>query len=279
MAWSCPACGHSNDDAALVCDPCGVARRWHEDPALDVPPPPPWHHVGAVWAALAYGALALGGVLVLLNPAWLERLGIGAPWVVLEVLVCGGAFATALVEAVWQRRFNRAALSVPTTVRTGQPFEATLTLVPYETLERVSVRIELVDRYYEHVTRRGRRETRTRSRALERYDLQRGESVRARREHAFHVGFVAPAPSMAQHDVRTELAASMLSAVGVVVPGLGHYARNLREHGGFFVRAIVRFGIWRRVYEQRVIAVLVPIAAADAAQRTRGAASSAGRQP
>jgi hypothetical protein len=63
------------------------------------------------------------------------------------------AFVSALVEAVWQRRFNRAALQVASTVRTGQVFEAVLTLVPYTTLERVSVRIELVDRYFEHVVR------------------------------------------------------------------------------------------------------------------------------
>ncbi len=255
-----------------MCDPCGVARQWHEDPALDVPPPPPWHHVGAVWGALAYGALALAGGSVLLVPGWLDALGIGAPWVVLEIVLSASAFGSALVEAVWQRRFNRAVLQVPATVRTGQAFEAILTLVPYTTLERVSVRIELVDRFYEHVTRRGRRQTRTRSRTLERYDLQRGEPVRGRREHAFHVAFVAPAPSLAQHDVTSEITASILGALGPIVPGLGHYARNLREHGGFFVRAVVRFGPWRRVYEQRVTAVVVPVAAASPASPVAPAA-------
>lgn len=211
-----------------------------------------------MWGALAYGALALGGLLVLLVPGWLEVLGIGATWVVLEVVLSASAFSSSLIEAVWQRRFNRAALHVPATVRTGQAFEAVLTLVPYDSIERVSVRIELVDRFYERVWRNGRRQTRTRSRTLERVDLQRGERIRGRREHAFHVGFLAPAPSLAQHDVATELTASLLGAFGAIVPGLGHYARNLREHGGFFVRAVVRFGPWRRVYEQRVTAVMVP---------------------
>jgi hypothetical protein len=214
--------------------------------------------VGSVWGALAYGALTLGGLLVLLVPGWLEGLGIGATWVVLEVVLSASAFSSSLIEAVWQRRFNRAALHVPATVRTGQAFEAVLTLVPYDSIERVSVRIELVDRFYERVWRNGRRQTRTRSRTLERVDLQRGERIRGRREHAFHVGFLAPAPSLAQHDVATELTASLLGAFGAIVPGLGHYARNLREHGGFFVRAVVRFGPWRRVYEQRVTAVMVP---------------------
>lgn len=259
MAWTCPACGHDNRGDALVCDACGVARHWHEDPPLDIPPPPPWYHVGAAWAALAYGALAAGGVLVLLVPGWLEALGIGLPWVLLEVSLTGAAGFTALVEAFWQRRFNRAALRTPQTLRTGQSFDATLTLVPYQTLKRVSVRMELVDRYYEHTMRQGRRQTRTRSRVLDRFDLQRGESMRGRREHVFQASFLAPAPSPAQHDVATELAASMLGGVGFLVPGLGHYARNLREHGGFFVRAVVRVGLWRRVYEQRVVAVMVPI--------------------
>jgi len=84
--------------------------------------------------------------------------------------------------------------------------------------------------------------------------------MRGRREHVFQASFLAPAPSPAQHDVATELAASMLGGVGFLVPGLGHYARNLREHGGFFVRAVVRVGLWRRVYEQRVVAVMVPMA-------------------
>jgi hypothetical protein len=59
--------------------------------------------------------------------------------------------------------------------------------------------------------------------------------------------------------VASEIKASILGALGPIVPGLGHYARNLREHGGYFVRAVVRFGPWRRVYEQRVTAVIVPV--------------------
>ena len=263
MAWACASCAYENPTDALVCDACGVARRWHEDPALDIPPPPPWHHVGAVWALLGYGALALAGVLVLAVPGWLDALGVAAPWIVLEVGLTGAAALGALVEAVWQRRFNRAFVQVPRTVRTGQAFEAVLTLVPYHTLERVSVQIELVDRYYEHVQRQGRRQTRTRSRVLDRHVLQRGEPVRGRREHAFQAQFLAPAPSLAQHDVATELLASVVGAFGPLLPGMSHYARNLREHGGFFVRAVVRFGIWRRVYEQRVVAVIAPLQAAQ----------------
>ena len=258
MSWSCPTCQHANADDALVCDACGVARRWHEDPPLDIPPPPPWTHVGPVWAAALYGALASAGLLVLLRPVWLDALGIGAPWVLLEVTLTGAAFGGALVEAVWQRRFNRASLHVPATVRAGQRFEAVLTLVPYVRLDAVDVRFELVERTYEHVVHRGRRQTRTRSRVLERVQLQRSEPLYARREHVFAAGYDAPPPSLAHHDVASEMTASVLAVLAPLVPGLGHHARNLREHGGIFVRAVVRFGLWRRVYEQRVTPVIVP---------------------
>lgn len=258
MPWSCPSCQHDNGPDDLVCDACGVARRWHEDPPLDIPPPPPWTHVGPAWAALFYGGLAAAGVLVLLRPGWLEGLGVAPHWVMLEVGLTGAAFGGALIEAVWQRRFNRADLRVPHTVRAGQPFEAVLTLVPYVSLEAVDVRLELVERTYEQVVRRGRRQTRTRSRVLERVELQRGAPLRARREHAFHAGYYAPPPSLAHHDVYSEMTASVLGAFAPIVPGLGHHARNLREHGGVFVRAVVRFGVWRRVYEQRVTPVMVP---------------------
>ena len=269
----CASCSFENLDAALTCDACGIAQRWHDDPPLDLPRSPQWFEVGATWALLIYGALAAGGVLLLLTPRWLERLGIGAPWVLLEVLITGAAALQALVEAVWQRSFNRAAVSVPQAVRTGEPFEAVLTLIPYRTLARVWVRIELVDRYYEHVRRQGRRQTRLRSRVLDGYVLHSGEPLHGRREHAFHARFLAPVPSLAQHDVASELLASALGVLGPIVPGLGHYARNLREHGGFFVRAVVRFGVWRRVYEQRVVAVMVPTL-----QPTPGSSVSSGRQ-
>ncbi len=257
MSWSCPVCGHANADAALVCDPCGVARRWHEDPALDVPAPPPWHHVGAAWAAFAYGALAAAGVLVLLVPGWLQVLGIGRLWVLLEVGLTAAAAFTALVEAVWQRRFNRADLSVPRTLRVGQTFDAVVTLVPYASVDRIRVDVALVDRYYVKAVHDGRRMSSAQSRVVEHHTLEVAP-LRGRREHAFQVSMAAPIPTASQHDVQSELLASLLGAFGAIVPGLGHYARNLREHGGFFVRVVVRFGIWRRTYEQRVIVVMVP---------------------
>jgi hypothetical protein len=281
VAWVCASCSYHNADAALTCEACGIAQRWHDDPPLDLPRAPGWFEVGATWALAAYGALAAGGTLLLLTPQWLERLGIGAHWVFLEVVLTGAAALHALVEAVWQRSFNQAgvrvlsSLSASEAVRTGEPFEAVLTLIPYRTLPRVWVRIELVDRYYEHVRRQGRRQTQLRSRVLDAFVLQSGEPLHGRREHAFHARFLAPVPSAAQHDVMSELVASALGVLGPIVPGVSHYAHNLREHGGFFVRAVVRVGIWRRVFERRVIAVVVP----SALQATPASASPSGRQP
>jgi len=257
VGWTCASCNYENPTDALVCDACGVARRWHEDPALDIPLPPPWYHVGPLWAALLYGSLALAGVLVLTLPGLLDWVGIGAPWLVLEVVLTGGAGLTALIEGVWQRRFNRADLRVPQTLRVGQAFEAVLTLVPYATLERVRVDVELIDRYFVKVVRDGHRQSSARSRLVERHAME-VVPLRGRREHAFQVQLFAPVPTASQHDVQSEMLASLLGAFGPIVPGLGHYARNLREHGGFFVRAVVRFGIWRRTYEQRVVVVMVP---------------------
>ncbi len=199
-------------------------------------------------------------MLVLLVPAWLEALGIAAHWVLLEVGVTGAAFVSALIEAVWQRNFNRAELSAAQTVRIGQEFEATLTLVPYRTLENVSVDLELVDRYFVKVVRDGQRQSSARSHVVERHRMQLRTPLTGRREHLYVARMFAPVPTASQSDVQAEIMASVLAIFGPFVPGLGHYARNLREHGGFFVRAVVRFGIWRRVYERRVVAVMVPVA-------------------
>jgi hypothetical protein len=257
VAWTCPACHLANRDDALLCDGCGVARRWHEDPPLDLPPPPPWHHVGAAWAAGLYGLLAAAGLAVLAIPGWLAAVGIAPAWVGLEVVLTGAAGVTSAVEAVWRRRFNRAELHVPATLRVGQAFDATLTLVPYATLAGVTVRLELVDRYFVKVVRDGRRQSSARSRVVERHVIELAP-LRGRREHTFLAQLVAPLSTASHHDVQSEIVASVLAVFGPFVPGVGHYARNLREHGGFFVRAVVRSGVWRRSYQQRVVPVMVP---------------------
>ncbi len=256
MAWTCPTCGHGNADG-LVCDACGVARRWHEDPPLDLPRAPAWHELGAAWLTAMWGLLTLGGVAVLVLPPLRAAIGLDVHWIALEVIVAGAATWSSLQEAWFQQRFNQVRVEAPTTARTGRPFEVTLTLVPYQGVEPLDVTIELVDRYYADVERRGRRQVETRQRLVERVILERGARLAGRREHGYRASFDAPFPSTVHEHLGAKITASILEPLGFIVPGLRHYARNLREHGGFYVRASVGSGIFRRRFEQRVIVVHV----------------------
>ena len=289
MRWDCPACGHANGQA-LVCDACGVARRHFEDPPVDIPRRPAWGEIGAAYLAGTYTLLALGGLTVALSPSLLAAIGIAREWVWIEVVLAGGAAYASALHAVFERSFNQAKLEVPRSVRTGLPFEAVVTLVPYERLERLWVTIELVDRYYETVRRRGRREVRTRSRVLQSFRLQAGEPLAGRRHHTFRATFDAPIPSATHSNVQAEIAASIAAFFGPLVPGLSHHARNLRSHGGYYVRARVRTGWWRRSYEEQVVSVAVPAhlvtrpapaqaQEASAEPSPEGAATPSGAQP
>jgi hypothetical protein len=256
VRWTCPACHHTND-GALVCDACGVARRWHEDPPLDLPAPPAAQEVPAVWSAAIYGALTIAGLAVLAVPAWRAAVGFDPGWIVLEVALAGAAWATSAQEAWFQRHFNDARLTLPRQVRTGTPVDVALTLVPYARVDGVDLTVELVDRFYVDVMRNGRKQVQTRQRVMERVALARGEALAGRRAHTYHLAFDAPFPATVHEHLGAHVMASVLEPLGFLVPGLRHHARNLREHGGFFVRATVRRGIWRRRFEQRVVVVHV----------------------
>ena len=254
MAWTCPACSHANG-AADVCDACGIARRWHDDPPLDLPRAPAWHEVGAAWMAGLWGALAVAGAAALALPPLRTALGVDPAWIALEVALAGAAAWTSAQEAWFQRTFNEVRLAAPTGVRTGQSFEVVLTLVPYARVAPLDLTVELVDRYYADVERRGRRQVETRQRLVERVLLERGGQLAGRRAHAYHVAFDAPFPSTVHEHLGAKITASVLEPLGFLVPGLRHHARNLREHGGFFVRARLRSGLAGRRFERRVVVV------------------------
>ncbi len=240
-----------------MCDACGVARRWHDDPPLDLPRPPAAFEVPAAWSASLYGALTLAGLLVYANPAWRDAFGFSPAWIVLEVALAGAAFVASLQEAWFQTRFNSAELEAPRHARTGTEVDVALKLVPYERIDGVHLSVELVDRYYVDVVRNGRKQVQTRQRVVERVRLAQGETLAGRREHTFHLVFDAPFPSTIHEHLGAQITASLLEPLSFLVPGLGHHARNLREHGGFFVRATLRRGLWLRRFEQRVVIVYV----------------------
>jgi len=145
-------------------------------------------------------------------------------------------------------------LEVPRSVRSGDDFEAVLTLVPYDQVRDVHVTFALVDRFYQHDANGG---IQTRSRRLERQLALLGEPLSGRRSHVLHARFKGPFPSTRHTDVAAEAVASVLGLVGFVVPGLRFTARNLREHGGYFVSASVRVGWLQRTFKRRVIAYYV----------------------
>ena len=211
----------------------------------------------AAWSSLAYGVLALAGLAVLAVPGWRAALGFDPRWVVLEVVLAAAAWFASAQEAWFQQRFNDARLTVPRHVRTGMPMDVALTLVPYSRVDGVDLTVELVDRFYVDVVRRGRSQVETRQRVMERVVLARGEMLAGRRAHAFHLAFDAPFPSTVHEHMGASIMASVLEPLGFLVPGLRHHARNLREHGGFFVRATLRRGVWHRRFEQRVVVVHV----------------------
>jgi hypothetical protein len=258
VTWTCPNCAHVNGDAA-VCDACGVARRWHEDPPLDLPRAPEWHEVPATWLTWAWGALAAAGLLAYAFPPLratvTSAIGLDATWIGLEAVLASAAFWSSLQEAWFQRHFNQVTVETPTSVRTGGPFEVRLALVPYAGIDGLDLTVELIDRYYVNVRRKGRSTVATRQRLVERVVLERRARLAGRREHVYRVSLDTPFPSTIHEHLGAKIMASVMEPFGWLVPGLRHRARNLREHGGFFVRVTVGSGPFRRRFERRVVVV------------------------
>ncbi len=251
LAWDCAACGHHNVGGSTVCEACGVAKRYLDDPPLDLPYPPHITALPAFYAGLLWAAAALLGMLLLAEPGWRTSLGLGSGFVLFELASSVLAAASSLGEALWQRSFNEMRLEVPDAVQSGETFEATLTLVPYDRIPAAHVTFTLVDRFYQHQDNGG---VQTRSRQLERQVALYGEPLSGRRSHVLKALFPAPFPATRHTDVAAEALASLLGLLAFIVPGLGFTARNLREHGGYFVSAKVRVGWLRRTFKRRVFA-------------------------
>jgi hypothetical protein len=249
-AWQCGACGFDNTDG-LVCAACGVARRYVEDPPLDLPYAPRWSELPSLYAGLLWGMVSVVGLALVLAPGWRASLGLGTPFILFGLASSLAAAFTASTTAWWDRHFNEVELELPQTVRSGQPFRATLRLVPYDRVASAHVRFALRDNFY---ARGANGSVETRSRTLERQLALAGEPLSGRRLHEAQALFVGPFPASRHTDIVAEVMASLYGALAFVVPGLGLAARNLREHGGYYVEATVRVGWMRRTIKRRVIA-------------------------
>ena len=256
VAWECAACGHHHHRnregvSALVCEACGVAKRYVGDPALDLPSAPAFSEVPSFWYGVGWLLAAAVGGALLLAPTLLDLSGMGRNFLLIEVGASLYAAASSFLNAVWERWFNQVELVVPAHAATGKQFTATLTLVPYRALGRVSVRLKLIDRFYE---RDGKSGVKTLSRVLASYTMLGSGDLRARRAASFEAGFITPFPATKHTDVMAEMTADVLDVVARFVPAVGWNADNLRQHGGYIVEAEMRVGIIRRRLHKRLLA-------------------------
>lgn len=244
--WTCSLCGHCN----LVgeqCEQCGVARRFLDDPPLDVPYSPRLTDLPSFWIGLIWGAAALAGCLALLAPEL--RQAIGPVFLLAEVLAAGAASVSSLFTAAWERLFNQVELYVPPHAAAGSVFQARLKLAPYGVIENVSVSFTFVDRFY--AGQGTEVELRTKSLASH-LALTRGR-LPGRRLTELSSEFLAPFPLTRHSYPQAELNASLLGFAAHFVPALRFAADNMREHGGYYVEAHVRVGLLSRRYHKRVM--------------------------
>ncbi len=249
-AWACPACGQVNL-AGLTCESCGVARRAHEDPALDIPYRPRLTRLPSFWLALVWGLAALGGIALWLSPV--ARSAAGNFFLIGEIAASGAAAFSSLFTALWQRVFNEVEVVVPPHVKSGEELNVEVRLVPYETTSMVSVSVRLVDRFYVKVDDR----VETAKRELGSSELLGRGTLRGRRLTSLSTRFIAPFPATTHQSFQAEMMADLLGLLAYVVPALAWQARNLREHGGYYVEAVVSVGLLTRRYHKRVLSYMI----------------------
>lgn len=250
VRWECAACGHGNVDRA-TCEACGLARHYLEDPALDLPFRPRPSETAGFWLGLSWGVAALAGLVLLLFPDLRTRTGVGLAVIVPELAVSAYAAVSSFLDSLWERWFNQFDFAVPAHSPTGTPFFVSLSMVPYETMSNVSIQLRFVDNFY---TRSGDSGVEARSRDLGSERLLHDGRLRGRRNNVFTGEFLTPFPATKHSDVMAEITADMLDVIGVIVPAARWNARNLREHGGYYVEATVRVGLIPRRIKKRVIA-------------------------
>lgn len=250
-AWTCPACGHVNL-AGLTCELCGVAKRMLDDPPLDIPFRPRLSRTPAFWLAVVWSLVALLGAFFLLSKS--GRAAVGIPFLVVQTFGAGAAAVSSFFTAHWHRVFNQVEIDVPQRLKAGEPLVATVKLVPYEPTAPVTVRLRLVDRFYRDKKHGG---VETAEQRLEEQVLLSGGRLPGRRLTRLSGTFVAPFPMTPHSSFQADMAADTLGILAFLIPSLSWQARNLREHGGYYVEAHVRVGLLSRRYHKRVLTYFV----------------------
>lgn len=249
-AWACPACGQVNL-AGVTCEACGIALRSLDDPPLDIPYQPRLTRLPSFWLALVWALAAVGGLALWLSPV--ARSNLGNLFLVGEVVASGAAAFSSLFTALWQRVFNQLEVVVPPHVKSGEELNVEVRLVPYATVGPVSVDVRLVDRFYVKVDDR----VETAKRELGSTSLLKRGRLRGRRLTSLSARFVAPFPATTHQSFQVDVMADLLGILAFAIPALGWQARNLKEHGGYYVEAVVRVGPLTRRYHKRVLSYLV----------------------
>lgn len=248
--WTCSMCGHCNLQSDQ-CEACGVARRFLDDPPLDVPFTPRVTELPAFWIGVMWSAAAVAGGVAFLAPALRET--IGPTFLLVEIVAAGAAAVSSFFTAAWERIFNQVQLHVPPHAAAGSSFQARLKLVPYAIVENVTVSLSMSDRFYEDGRRGRRNEVLLRTKRLSANQLLRGGRLPGRRKTELAADFIAPFPMTKHTHVQAELNAGILGFLSIFVPALKFSARNMKEHGGYYVEAYVRVGLLSRRYHKRVV--------------------------
>ena len=168
-------------------------------------------------------------------------------------MAAGAASVSSFFTAAWERIFNQVELQVPAHAAAGSTFDARLGLIPYSTVENVTVKLSFSDRFYED---RGK-EIELRTKKLDASELLKRGRLPGRRRTDIGAAFVAPFPMTKHTHMKADMNAGILSFFGVFVPALKFRAANLREHGGYVVEATVTVGWVKRKLHKRLLAYYI----------------------
>ncbi len=248
--WVCYNCGSKNDYRETFCASCQNARYAQRSEPGRVRGRPPVYQIPGFFGTIFWAASCLCGVSVIASPALQQTVGVHAALGGLQALLSISAFLSSLLEFVWAFRFERIDIHAPDTIKAREEFEVDVNLVPYQTIQNVSVAIDLEDRYFEQ-NANGQWTAGRRNR--DGHMMASKETLHGGRPACFACRFKAPMPSFQHQNLSMEMQASLLRLVGWLVPGVSQLAKNMKEHGGFFVRVRIGIGLFHRNIHRRIV--------------------------